>query len=191
MITSKKTFHTRARAAAILSCILLGTITASAATISTFTANASQSTPFLVTGLTTSFTGSEATVSGTVTCNSESTCTGPAITFNVGIIGLTATTPVSAEIVGTSTAAAAGAIPALGVTFTVGSGSFDKPIYSASLPPVGSLNVSGDLDLTILAGQSIELPLNFFVGAQAVPEPSTFAFLGLGLLGLAAKFRRK
>jgi hypothetical protein len=47
------------------------------------------------------------------------------------------------------------------------------------------------LDLTIAAGQSITLPLDIFLGAQPVPEPSSLALLGLGLLGVATKFRRK
>jgi len=47
------------------------------------------------------------------------------------------------------------------------------------------------LGFTIGAGQSITLPINFFLGAQPVPEPSSLALLGLGLLGVAVKLRRK
>src|SRR5665213_1718492 len=195
-MTAKSTFYTCARATAVLACILLGTISASAGTISSFTAAAAPSTPFTVSGLTQSFSGTEAIVSGTVTCNSETTCSGSAISFSLGITGLTASTAVSAEIVGDATANASGLFVetspiSASVPFTVGTGSFDKSIFSSSLPAVGSLLITGNLNLTILAGQSLTLPLNFFVGAQAVPEPSTFAFLGLGLLGLVAKFRRK
>ena len=195
-MTIKKTRYTCARATAAFACILFGSITASAGTISSFTAVATPASSFSVGALTTTFSGSEASVSGTVTCNAETTCTGSAISFSVGITGLTASTPVSAEIVGDATANASGLFVettpvSASVPFTVAAGPFDTTIFSSSLPAVGSLLVTGNLSLTILAGQSISLPLNFFVGAQTVPEPSTFAFLGLGLLGLVAKFRRK
>ncbi len=195
-MTVKNTLYTCVKSTAVLACILLGTLSASAGTISSFTATASPSTPFTVSGLTQSFTGGEAIVSGTVTCNSEVTCAGSAISFSLGVTGLSASTPVSAEIVGDASANASGLFVetspiSASIPFTVGAGSFDKTVFSSSLPAVGSLLITGNLNLTILAGQSITLPLNFFVGAQAVPEPSSFAFLGLGLLGLVAKFRRK
>ena len=75
---------------------------------------------------------------------------------------------------------------------------FDKTIFSSSLPFLGlsTLTIAGSLDLTIPAGQSITLPahtsLDIGIGAPTtVPEPSTLAFLGLGLLGVAAKVRRQ
>jgi PEP-CTERM motif-containing protein len=185
------------RAGVLLACILFGTIAASAGTISSFTA-APTSTPFTITGLTDSFSGSEAIVSGKVACTSETTaCTGAAVTFSLGITGLTTASPISAEISGDATAAAAGSFvettpTAATIPFTVGSGAFDKTIFSTSLPGVsgGSVVIAGTLDLTIAPGQSITLPLDIFLGVQPVPEPSTLALLGLGLLGIAAKVRR-
>jgi hypothetical protein len=186
------------RAAALLTCILFGTVTASAASILTFTAAAVPSNPFTITGLTFGFTGSEASASGTITCNATTTCSGAALSFVLGVTGLSATTPVSAEIVGDASAAATGSFvetsPGPGAfPFTVGIGHFDQTILSSSLPgvPGGALTIAGTLGFTIGAGQSITLPINFFLGAQPVPEPSSLALLGLGLLGVAVKLRRK
>jgi PEP-CTERM motif len=146
------------------------------------------------------FSGSQASITGTVTCASTTACSGEVGTFDLGL-DLTSTTPLSAEISGILS----GRTPAVGsldltspallardVPFSVAPGSFDKTIFSTSLPAFGDVNVEGALDFSLAAGQSIDLPLTINVGTPStspVPEPASQALLVAGLLGMAGVVR--
>jgi PEP-CTERM motif len=147
-----------------------------------------------------SFSGSQASVTGTVTCASTTACSGEVGTFDLGL-DLTSTTPLSAEISGILD----GETPAggsLNITsiflskdfpFSVTPGPFDKVLFATSLPALGEVNVGGSLDFSLAAGQTIDLPLTFNVGTPSnpspVPEPASQALLVAGLLGMAGVVR--
>lgn len=182
----------------LLASAVLAAVPSYASTITDFSFT-TDSSPF-TSVLTVTSTGSEASITGTVTCVSTSICSGEVGTFDLGL-DLTSTTPLSAEISGilsgstpaggtldlTSPAAYAQDIP---FSVAPGAGGFDKKIFSASLPALGDINVDGALDLSLLPGQSITLPLTFAVGSSSpVPEPANAALLAVGLLGMAAAVR--
>ena len=63
-------------------------------------------------------------------------------------------------------------------------------IFTASNIIFGSDYIGFNLDgMSFQTGQSIHVDLNF--GAQNVPEPSTLVLLGLALVGVAARSRRR
>jgi hypothetical protein len=184
--------------ALLLASAVLAAVPSYASTITDFTFT-TDSSPF-TSVLTVTTSGSEASITGTVTCASTSICSGEVGTFDLGL-DLTSTTPLSAEISGilsgltpaggtldlTSPAAYAQDIP---FSVTPGVAGFDKTIFSTHLPALGDIDVDGALDLRLAPGQSISLPLTFNVGnSSPVPEPANAALLAVGLFGMAGVVR--
>jgi hypothetical protein len=171
-------------------------ITGSSITGFSFTGDSSPFTSVLIE----TFTGSQASITGTVTCASTTPCSGEAGTFDLGL-DITSTTPFSAEISGIldGETRAGGSLDITSILlsrdfpFSVAPGPFDKVLFSTSLPPVGEVNVEGSIDFSLAAGQTIDLPLTFNVGTPSnpspVPEPASQALLVVGLLGIAGVVR--
>jgi hypothetical protein len=166
---------------------------ASSVTDFSFTVDSSPFTSSLVE----TFSGSEASITGTVTCASTTACSGEVGTFDLGL-DLTATTPLSAEISGIlgGTTPAGASVNITSPTskmspFSISPGTFDKIIFSSLLPALGDVDVDGTFDLSLAAGQTIDLPLTFYVGTppSPVPEPGTQALLVAGLLGMVGVVR--
>ena len=180
--------------ALLLASAVLAAVPSYASSITDFTFT-TDSSPF-TSVLTVTTTNSEASITGTVTCASMTACSGEVGTFDLGL-DLTSTTPLSAEISGIVSGQPV--IGDLDITspppfakddpFSV-SGTFDKKLFSTSLPAIGDVEVDGKLDLSLAAGESITLPLTFTVGNPSpVPEPANAALLAIGLLGMAAAVR--
>jgi hypothetical protein len=171
----------------LLASTLLAAAPISASTIDSFYFTLEDDSPF-TSSLTESFSSTEASVTGTVSCDSESTCTGELGTFGLGLdlTGLV-DTPASIDISGNLSGDLAGGgdlfVTSISYPFAIPSGDFDKILLSTELPPLGMIDVYGSLDLTLPPGETVTLPITLTVGT-AVPEPSGQAMLILGLLGL-------
>jgi hypothetical protein len=162
---------------------------ASSITSFSFTTDPSAFTSVLVETM----SGTQASLTGSVTCVSVEACSGEVGTFNLGLNLTDRSTPISVDISGvlSGTTDASGSLDLTSLfkdfPFSEAAGSFDKTILSIALPPLGPLTVHGALDLSLAAGQSIALPLTISVGpVSTVPEPSGQALLIIGFLGLAA-----
>ena len=191
----------------VLSVALLGVSLGHAADITAFSATADQSTPFSNLTINTTFTSTLARITNSsVSCGSEAACSGEVGTYSLTLMNLTDATPAMGTLDGmlTGTGTATGTvtvlldgIPFKSVDFSVDAGPFSKELFSTQLPALlgPTLTISGALDLTLPAGDSIVLPnsLDFSFGAATttVPEPVSFALIGFGLLGLAVLARRR
>jgi hypothetical protein len=183
----------------LLASTLLAAAPISASSIDSFSFTPVEGSPF-ASSLTESLSpsGTEASVTGTVSCESDSPCTGELATFaaEVDLTGL-ADTLASIDISGDLSGDTAGGGELFltspisnSYPFVIPSGAFDKPILSTEFPPVGLIEVAGSLDLTLAPGQEVSLPISFTLGSTtAVPEPSGQAMLVLGLLGLVGVVR--
>jgi hypothetical protein len=141
-----------------------------------------------------SFTSSQAFLTGTVACDSTTVCSGEVGTFNLGV-DLTDVSVVSTTTDGSLT----GDTPGSGFVnlvspiqqsraFNVPTGSFDYTRYSTELPALGTIDVSGSLDLTLQPGQVLSLPVTIGF-ASVVPEPSGQVLILVAALGLAGFVR--
>ena len=198
-------FSTRngARAIAVLAGLIWGTTSGAAATISAFGASVAPSSPFTITDLTytADFLAADASISATVTCNADITCSGEAIRYFMGIQDVGPQTPISAELVGNASAVTSGlfawsasssTIVSVTTPFTLGSGPFDQSILSTYLPGgAGGTASLPSLYLTMAPGQSMVFSLDILIDAQPVPEPGSLVLCGLGLFGIAVNFRRR
>jgi hypothetical protein len=180
-----------------LSCFLLTALPGAASSITSVSFTPTSS-PF-TTDLTNTSTSSQVSISGTILCPITTTagCSGEVGSFALGL-DLTSLTPISADISGTLSEGSTSAPDSVKITFpiaesfpfSIDEGSFDQNIFSIKLPALGNLTVDGVVDLSLAAGQSIDLPLNFTVGTPTtVPEPSTVFLLG-GLLAAFPLLRR-
>jgi hypothetical protein len=166
-----------------------------ASSINSFTFT-TDSSPF-TTNLVESFSGSEASLTGTVSCDSTVACKGEVGTFDLGVDFTGPTTPVSIDISGNLN----GATPGVGLLhlsspiskthrFTIPDGSFDKTLVSTNVLPFGMVDVTGSFDLVLAPDQTVTLPLTFNIGPRSsVPEPSGEALLLLCALGAAGFVR--
>ena len=168
---------------------------ASSITSFTFTPT---SEPFTTVMVDTS-SGSQASITGSVTCASTNICSGEAGAFSLGLNLDKPSNPFSVEISGDNLGAttASGTLDIIGfpssIPFTLKSGAFDKILLNTSLPELGAVTLDGTLNLALAPGQEITLPLTFFVGSPttATPEPSGVGLLLGGLLAVGgfARYR--
>ena len=192
---------------ALLIVLLLGLGSASAAEITAFSATADQGTPFTIV-LNTTFTSSLARITNSsVACDSETACSGEVATYSLTIMDLTHSTPAQGSIDGMITGAGTvtgnvtvnvDGIPFKSVGFSGDAGLFFKQLFSTQLPTLlgSTVTVTGALDLTIPAGDSIVLPNSLDISIDSappttVPEPVSMTLIGGGLLVLAAIARRR
>lgn len=150
--------------------------------------------PF-TTSLTATFGSTQANITGTVSCDSASPCTGEVGTFSLSVTLSDTSTPASLDIAGTNSGTLTeGALvinPPFSQTdpFSIAAGSFDDVILSTQFPTLGAITVTGALDVDLAPGQTLDLPLTFGIEGSAVPEPSTLFLAGLGLLSFAGTQR--
>jgi hypothetical protein len=142
-----------------------------------------------------SVSGSEVIVTGTVACPVGAvSCNGEVGAFEIGL-DFPETGPVSVDISGvlSGTTPGSGSLDLTGlsgVAFNLTPGSFNDTLLSSVLPDLGAFTLTGTLDLSLAAGQSVSLPITVSVGNTiATPEPSGQALLVVGLLGLAGIVR--
>jgi hypothetical protein len=149
------------------------------------------------TSLTTTFSGTQASVTGSVSCDSSSPCTGEVGTFSLTAYLTDPSNPVSVDING-SLSGSSDAEGVLSLTsplsltkpFTIPVGSFDDLLLSTDLPAIAPLVVDGSLNLSLAPDQTVALPLTFQVGTSAVPEPASAGLLTAGIAGLLIIRRR-
>jgi hypothetical protein len=188
----------------LLASTLLATAPSYASSITGFTFTPDPSSPF-TTSLSETFTSSEASVTGSVSCPAftatafrsltESICSGEVGTFELAA-DFNEPTLFTVDISGvlSGTTAATGSVDFPGpedYSFSVKAGSFDDTVLSITVPGLGPGVADGALDLTMERGQEITLPLTLSVvgTSSAVPEPSGQALLLVGLLGFAGLVR--
>lgn len=176
----------------LASIVFLAAANASASSITSFSFT-SDSSPFF-SNLSSTFTSTVGSVTGTVACDSESPCTGEVGTFSLGLNLVSMSAPFSIEVSGTlsgDTAADAALMfsspSSVSYPFVIPVGDFDTVVLSTSAPELGAVTVDGAFDLSLAPGQTLTLPLNFDIGS--VPEPSGQTLVGLGLLGIVCLSR--
>jgi hypothetical protein len=175
----------------LLACVCFAATRLHASTIDSYTFTPDSSV--FTTDLTESFTSTEAVLAGTISCNSTTTCSGELGTFDLGL-DLTEPGVLSLTDVGglTGDSSASGSVnldaPIQQTrAFTVPVGNFDYTRYTKELPALGLIDVAGSVDLTLLPGQTLTLPVT--IDFAAIPEPSGQVLLALAALGLAAFVR--
>jgi hypothetical protein len=181
-------YRNLARAALLLGVVATAKVFAS--TIESISFTPASDSPF-TTSLTESFTTTEATVTGTVSCFDDTPCSGEVGEFFVGL-DATVNTPASISISGNLSGDTAGSgdliIASIPEPFTIPSGDFDKTIFSNEIPPLGMIDTNFTLDLTLPAGETVTLPITLTIGAP-VPEPVGQSMVLLGLIGLTGLVR--
>jgi hypothetical protein len=160
---------------------------ASSITSASFTPTGS---PF-TTSLTTTFGSTQANITGTVSCDSASPCSGEVGTFSLSVDLTDTSTPASIDITGTNSGPATEGALVLNSPFSqtdpfaISAGTFDDLLLSTHFPQLGPVTITGVLDVSLLPGQTLALPLTFGIEGSAVPEPSPLVLAGLGLLSFA------
>jgi hypothetical protein len=186
----------------ISTCVLLAALPGAASSLTSFDFTPATDSEFTL-NLTDSLSSIEAEVTGTIACDSSSPCTGEVGSFAIGA-DFTSPTQVSAAISGTLTGdgsygdsvtiTSPAAYAGVNV-FYIDSSPFDKTFFSETVPALGPTNIDGFVDLNLLPGQEIDLPITFTISSQTspVPEPGTVFLLGglLGALPLIRKARMK
>ena len=177
----------------LLACVCFAATGLHASTIDSYTFTPDSSV--FTTNLTESFTSTEAVLAVTISCNSTTTCSGELGTFDLGL-DLTEPGVLSLTDVGSLTgdSSASGSVnldaPIQQTrTFTVAPGDFDFTRYTNELPALGVINATGFVDLTLLPGQTLTLPVT--IDFSAIPEPSGQVLLAVAALGLAGFVRRR
>lgn len=193
-----------------MSLLLVTGLSASAATITSFSVNPSSGTfnetlNYVIKGDTAFVTNS------TISCVSEAGCSGSAFTFLGTVTGLSAAAPFTAYIDGTLSGSTAGAgqitltqPSAAKIPFTIeplsvtGPNGFNKTLAKNKFPggETGTQNFAGDFSLTLAPSQTLTLPSSLAFSfadpaAAAIPEPGTMGLLGFGLAGLGVVIRRR
>jgi hypothetical protein len=152
-----------------------------------------------VTDLSESYTADEAVVSGSISCDAQTACSGEVGTLN---LGLDLTDPSTVTV--TNDGTLSGTTPATGsvdldspVTevrnFVTPTGSFDQTRVSQLLPAWGSVDVSETVFLTLQPSQTLTLPVTVGLDTAAAPEPQGVAFLLLAAAlssGAFVRYRR-
>jgi hypothetical protein len=164
----------------------------SASTIDSFSFTPAADSPF-TSSLNESFTSSEASITGSVSCDSDTTCTGELGELFLGV-DLTgpADVPVDYSISGSLSGDTAGSgdlvIATIPEPFVIPTGDFSENILSHDLQPTGMVELNAIVNLTIPADETVTLPLTFTVGT---PEPVGQSMIVLGLLGFAGLLRQR
>jgi hypothetical protein len=185
-----------------LGCVLLCSLSASAATITAFTASYTANPEYSFSSLQTKFSGSTALVTNTsLTCLSEISCSGQILTFSIQGTGLDPTQLLAVSLDGNlsgtssgtgSLAISASGIPVANQAYSFKAGDFSGPLLSTFTPITGNFAFTGVLSLNLLSGQTLTLPssLAISVGSPAAaPEPGSLVLLATGFSGLLVLIR--
>ncbi len=192
-----------------ISCVVIGAMTASGATITGFRTYTALGT-IPTSPLSPTFSGSTANLgNATISCFSSTGCNGPAFAFTLSASGYDPTQTLSASLGGnlSGTTPANGrvslsgnfSIPSL-FTFSIPVGNFETSIFSATEPVTGLFGDISFFSLTLAPGQVLTLTdgltLSFSASAvtapqvSAVPEPGLVGLVAAGLTGLIIVSRR-
>jgi hypothetical protein len=170
--------------------LVLGTMAVAPVFATTITAvnwMPASGSPF-ISSLNATFSGSQAFLTGPVSCDSASTCTGEVGEFFTNW-DVTAVTPVTYAISGNLTGDTAGSgnliIATIPEAFALPAGNFNETIFSHEITLLGSIETNYILNLSLPAGQTVTLP----VTVSATPEPVSLLMAALGLLGMAGLVR--
>jgi hypothetical protein len=132
--------------------------------------------------------GTQAFLTGPISCDSGSTCTGEVGIYNINW-DVTAVTPVVHAISGTLSGNTAGSgsliIAGIVYPFALPPGGFNETIATTEITLLGMIGTNYTLDLSIPAGQTVTLPLT----VTAAPEPTGQSMISLGLLGMIGLVR--
>ncbi|MDQ6663773.1 MAG: hypothetical protein M3Z23_05225 [Acidobacteriota bacterium] len=192
------------RVSIIFGFTLLGAITSSAATITSFTATPIDGSPFIAT-INSMFSGSTAFITNSsVSCASTTApCSGNVLSFTIQGIGSPGATPLSVNIDGLLSGSTR-ALGSLNVTspftksvpFSLAAGTFNTAIVNTGIPSdsTGAFSGAGTVGLSLAPGQTLTLPssLSFAVGtaSTSVPEPGSALLVGGALLGSIGMMKR-
>ncbi len=176
-----------------LTALLLGVVATApvvASTITSISFTPASDSPF-TSSLTESFTSTQASVTGTVSCDSTSPCTGELGQVFIGL-DLTNETLLSLNISGDLSGNTAGSgdvvIASIPEPFNIPTGDFDENIFSQDQPPLGMIETNYTVYLTLPAEETVTLPITLTASA-AVPEPFGQSIAVLALLGLTGLVR--
>jgi len=127
-------------------------------------------------------------LTGPVSCDSASTCTGEAGEFFT-TWDVTAVTPVVHAISGTLSGDTAGSgnliIAGLVYPFALPPGEFNETIANTEANLLGMIQTNYILNLSLPAGQTVTLPLT----ESATLEPASLLMIALGFLGMIGLVR--
>jgi hypothetical protein len=133
--------------------------------------------------LTATFSGTQADLTGTISCNSETTCTGEVGEYFTSW-NITSPTFTTIDISGNLSGETAGSgdliIATIPEPFAVPAGEFSEPIFSGEITLLGAVQTNYILDLSLPAGQTLTIPITY----SAIPEPTAQSMIGIGLLAM-------
>ena len=140
--------------------------------------------PIFVTNLSESYTPEESTLTGTISCDATTACSGEVGTFD---LELDLTDPSTLTV--TNDGTLSGTTPATGSVdvespvplarnFVTPAGSFEQTRITQLMPAWGAVDVSESVFLTLQPGQTLTLlPVTVSINPAAAPEPQGVAFL--------------